>query len=173
MVKCSIPKTLTMAYFTVSEDLLFYACPLPLSERKKLDAYLLLLEKSSAGKYLKQINFDSEPGRPKIDQCRLFCCGSILLLPLVKPLSGNGDGLLHGSKNHLLNRGRPAKCSEFLSVRHKFNSKYACYFCDNNEAHLFPNAGKIWTRSIWTEANLKPTLTSTNLFGNPRLFIFD
>lgn len=72
MVKCSIPKTLTMAYFTVSEDLLFYACPLPLSERKKLDAYLLLLEKSSAGKYLKQINFDSEPGRPKIDQCRLF-----------------------------------------------------------------------------------------------------
>ena len=65
MVKCSIPTTLTMAYFTVSEDLLFYACPLPLSKRKKLDAYLLLLEKSSAGKYLKQISFDSEADRPK------------------------------------------------------------------------------------------------------------
>lgn len=65
MVKCSIPKTLTMAYFTVSEDLLFYACPLPLAESKKLDAYLLLLEKSSAGKYLKQMNFDSEPDRPR------------------------------------------------------------------------------------------------------------
>ena len=65
MVKCSIPKTLTMTNFTVSEDLLFYACPLPLSKRKKLDAYLLLLEKSSAGKYLKQINFYSEADRPK------------------------------------------------------------------------------------------------------------
>lgn len=72
MVKCSIAKTLTMAYFTVSEDLLFYACPLPASERKKLDAYLLLLENSDSGKYLKQIDLEIEPGRPKIDQCRLF-----------------------------------------------------------------------------------------------------
>ena len=64
------------AYFTVSEDLLFYACLLPSPERKKLDAYLLLLEKSNARKYLKQINVETEPGRPKIDQCRplpLFC----------------------------------------------------------------------------------------------------
>ena len=65
MVKCSIPKTPTMTNFTVSEDLLFYACPLPLSKRKKLDAYVLLLEESSAGKYLKQINFDSEADMPK------------------------------------------------------------------------------------------------------------
>lgn len=34
MVKCSIPTTLIMTYFSVSEDLLFYACPLRLSERK-------------------------------------------------------------------------------------------------------------------------------------------
>lgn len=72
MVKCSIAKTLTMPYFTVSEDMLFYSCPLPNSERKKLDAYLLLLKNSNARNYLTQVNWGKEPGRPKIDQCRLF-----------------------------------------------------------------------------------------------------
>lgn len=72
MVKCSIARTLTMAHFTVSEDLLFYSWPLPASERKKLDAFLLLLENSDTGKYLKQIKLETEPGRPQINQCRLF-----------------------------------------------------------------------------------------------------
>lgn len=137
MVKCSIPKTLTMAYFTVSEDLLFYACPLPLSERKKLDAYLLLLEKSSAGKYLKQINFDSEPGRPKIDQCRLFAAVLYCFALGKASLREMETACFTDLRIIYLIGERPAKCSEFLSVRHKFNSKYACYFCDNNEAHLF------------------------------------
>ena len=72
MVKCSIAKTLTVPYFTVSEDMLFYSCPLPDSERKKFDAYLLLLKNSNARNYLTQVNWGKEPGRPKIDQCRLF-----------------------------------------------------------------------------------------------------
>ncbi len=49
--------------------MLFYACPLPLSERKKLDTYLLLSENSNTWKYL---NLEIEPGRSKIDQCLLF-----------------------------------------------------------------------------------------------------
>ena len=72
MVKCSIAKTLTMKHFTGFQDMLFYSCPVPPEEREKLDAFLLLLEKSNAWKYLNGCNTEVEPGRPKIDECKLF-----------------------------------------------------------------------------------------------------
>lgn len=72
MVKCSIAKTLTMKHFTGFQDMLFYSCPVPPEEREKLDAFLLLLEKSNAWKYLNGCNTKVEPGRPKIDECKLF-----------------------------------------------------------------------------------------------------
>lgn len=52
--------------------MLFYSCPVPPEEREKLDAFLLLLEKSNAWKYLNGCNTEVEPGRPKIDECKLF-----------------------------------------------------------------------------------------------------
>ncbi|MBS5226397.1 MAG: transposase, partial [Parasutterella sp.] len=61
-----------MTHFTISEPLLLYTFPLEAKEQKKLDAFLLLLEKSGAWKYLNEVRLDSELGRPQINKFRLF-----------------------------------------------------------------------------------------------------
>lgn len=61
-----------MTHFTISEPLLLYTFPLEAKEQEKLDAFLLLLEKSGAWKYLNEVRLDSELGRPQINKFRLF-----------------------------------------------------------------------------------------------------
>lgn len=61
-----------MGHFTISQDRLFYTLPLPVNEQKKLDAFLLLLEKSCTWKYLGALERENALGRPKINECRLF-----------------------------------------------------------------------------------------------------
>lgn len=61
-----------MAHFTDLEPLLFYSLPLSENERKKIDAFLLVLEKSNAWKYLNELNPESEQGRPRVNPYRLF-----------------------------------------------------------------------------------------------------
>ena len=61
-----------MTHFTISGPLLLYTFPLQAKEQEKLDAFLLLLEKSGAWKYLNEVRMDSELGRPRINKFRLF-----------------------------------------------------------------------------------------------------
>ena len=61
-----------MTHFTISGPLLLYTFPLEAKEQEKLDAFLLLLEKSGAWKYLNEVRLDSELGRPQINKFRLF-----------------------------------------------------------------------------------------------------
>ena len=61
-----------MTHFTISEPLLLYTFPLEAKKQEKLDAFLLLLEKSGAWKYLNEVRLDSELGRPQINKFRLF-----------------------------------------------------------------------------------------------------
>ena len=72
MVMCSAKNHITMTHFTISEPLLLYTFPLEAKEQEKLDAFLLLLEKSGAWKYLNEVRLDSELGRPQINKFRLF-----------------------------------------------------------------------------------------------------
>lgn len=61
-----------MSHFTISEPLLLYTFPLQAKEQEKLDAFLLLLEKSGAWKYLNKVRMNSDYGRPQINKLRLF-----------------------------------------------------------------------------------------------------
>ncbi len=104
---------------------------------KKLDAYLLLLEKSSAGKYLKQINFDSEPGRPKIDQCRLFAA-VLYCFALGKASLREMETACFTDLRiiYLIGDVQPSAAS-FSRFVTSLIPNMPAIFCDNNEAHLF------------------------------------